>query len=74
MSIKEWKEMVAEKLEEFEIPSSADVTRITDAIKKHKLSIDDVVTAIQNFAEDRDFHKSLDNIYGKEVEILDELD
>ncbi len=74
MSIKEWKEMVAEKLEEVEIPSAADVTRITDAIKKHKLSIDDVVTAIQNFAEDRDFHKSLDNIYGKEVEILDELD
>ena len=74
MSIKEWKEMVAEKLEEFEIPSAADVTRITDAIKKHKLSIDDVVIAIQNFAEDRDFHNSLDNIYGKEVEILDELD
>ena len=74
MSIKEWKEMVAEKLEEFELPSAVDVTRITDAIKKHKLSIDDVVTAIQNFAEDRDFHNSLDNMYGKEVEILDELD
>lgn len=70
----EAKSYITEELEEFELPSAIDVTRITDAIKKHKLSIDDVVTAIQNFAEDRDFHKSLDNIYGKEVEILDELD
>ena len=70
----EAKSYITEELEEFELPSAADVTRITDAIKKHKLSIDDVVTAIQNFAEDRDFHNSLDNIYGKEVEILDELD
>jgi len=81
MSFKEMKDKVleaksyiTEELEEFELPSAIDVTRITDAIKKHKLSIDDVVIAIQNFAEDRDFHKSLDNIYGKEVEILDELD
>ena len=78
MSFKELKDKVLEAksyiTEEFELPSAIDVTRITDAIKKHKLSIDDVVIAIQNFAEDRDFHKSLDNIYGKEVEILDELD
>jgi len=81
MSIKEWKDKVleaksyiTEELEEFELPSAIDVTRITNAIKKHKLSVDDVVTAIQNFAEDRDFHNSLDNVYGKEVEILDELD
>jgi hypothetical protein len=81
MSIKEWKDKVlevksyiTEELEEFELPSAIDVTRITNAIKKHKLSVDDVVNAIQNFAEDRDFHNSLDNMYGKEVEILDELD
>jgi len=81
MSIKEWKDKVleaksyiTEELEEFELPSAIDVTRITNAIKKHKLSVDDVVNAIQNFAEDRDFHNSLDNVYGKEVEILDELD
>jgi hypothetical protein len=81
MSIKEWKDKVleaksyiTEELEEFELPSAIDVNRITNAIKKHKLSVDDVVTAIQNFAEDRDFHNSLDNVYGKEVEILDELD
>ncbi len=81
MSIKEWKDKVleaksyiTEELEEFELPSAIDVNRITNAIKKHKLSVDDVVNAIQNFAEDRDFHNSLDNVYGKEVEILDELD
>jgi len=81
MSIKEWKDKVleaksyiTEELEEFELPSAIDVNRITNAIKKHKLSVDDDVNAIQNFAEDRDFHNSLDNVYGKEVEILDELD
>lgn len=70
----EAKTYITEELEDFELPSAIDVGRITDAIREHKLSVDDVVTAIQNYVDERDFHKSLDNIYGKEVEILDELD
>jgi hypothetical protein len=50
------------------LPDDDGLTKVSQAMKKHDLTLDEVLRAIQIYVNDRDFQKALDEHYNNLVD------